>query len=87
MKPIRFFLSAGVFESGKGSGIGLLESNRHLRTVLHSKGYSVTYKEFAAGHDYFSWRQAFAEVMLALFGEKEVDQKVRLIAPMRRVLL
>ncbi|WP_191603640.1 alpha/beta hydrolase-fold protein [Marinomonas algicola] len=66
-KPIRFFLSAGVFESGKGSGIGLLESNRHLRTVLNAKGYDVIYKEYAAGHDYFSWQQAFAEGMLALF--------------------
>lgn len=69
-KPVRFFLSAGLFERSQNGSIGLLETNRHLQTVLKAKGYNVIYKEFAAGHDDFSWQEGFTEGMLALFGIK-----------------
>jgi enterochelin esterase family protein len=35
---------------------GLLEDNRRMALLLHEKGYNVTYREFAGGHNYTSWR-------------------------------
>lgn len=66
--PVRFFLSAGLFESGSDGEIGILESSRHLRDVLEAKGYEVTYRDYAAGHDRFAWRGALGDGLLALFG-------------------
>ncbi len=67
-RPVRFFLSAGLFESGSDGEIGILESSRHLRDVLEAKGYEVTYRDYAAGHDRFAWRGALGDGLLALFG-------------------
>ncbi|MBY3757524.1 DUF3327 domain-containing protein [Azospirillum formosense] len=67
-RPVRFFLSAGLFESGNDGEIGILESSRHLRDVLEAKGYEVAYRDYAAGHDHFAWRGALADGLLTLFG-------------------
>lgn len=67
-RPVRFFLSAGLFETGSDGEIGILESSRHLRDVLEAKGYEVTYRDYAAGHDRFAWRGALGDGLLALFG-------------------
>ncbi|CAO3454372.1 hypothetical protein [Azospirillum argentinense] len=67
-RPVRFFLSAGLFESGGDGEIGILESSRHLRDVLEAKGYEVTYRDYAAGHDRFAWRGILGDGLLALFG-------------------
>lgn len=67
-RPVRFFLSAGLFESGSDGEIGILESSRHLRDVLEAKGYDVVYRDYAAGHDHFAWRGALGDGLLALFG-------------------
>lgn len=67
--PIRFFLSAGLFERSSASHPdGILETSRHLRDVLLAKGYSVSYREYAGGHDYYVWRGVIADGLLALFG-------------------
>ncbi|WP_133468619.1 alpha/beta hydrolase [Paraglaciecola marina] len=66
-KPIRFFLSAGLFENSRYVGDGILETNRHLRDVLLAKGYTTYHKEYSAGHDYFSWRDIIADGLLTLF--------------------
>lgn len=66
-KDVRFFLSAGVFETSRGIGGGILETNRHLRDVLLAKGYDVTHQEYSAGHDYFAWRGIIADGLLSLF--------------------
>lgn len=67
-RPVRVFLSAGLFEREHGGADGILETNRHLRDVLLARGYSVTSREYAGGHDYFVWRGALADGLLALFG-------------------
>ncbi|TWA56399.1 enterochelin esterase family protein [Azospirillum baldaniorum] len=67
-RPVRFFLSAGLFETGSDGEIGILESSRHLRDVLEAKGYKVAYRDYAAGHDRFAWRGALGDGLLALFG-------------------
>lgn len=66
--PVRVFLSAGLFEREHGGADGILETNRHLRDVLLARGYEVTAREYAGGHDYFVWRGALADGLLALFG-------------------
>ncbi|AWJ87630.1 enterochelin esterase (plasmid) [Azospirillum sp. TSH58] len=69
-RPVRFFLSAGLFETGGDGEIGILESSRHLRDVLEAKGYAVAYRDYAAGHDGFAWRGALGDGLLALFGRR-----------------
>ena len=46
--PVRFFMSAGVFETARGesSSNGILGTNRHLRDVLLAKGYDTRYEEY-----------------------------------------
>ncbi len=68
LKPVRVFLSAGLFEREHGGAAGILETNRHLRDVLIARGYDVAAREYAGGHDYFVWRGALADGLLALFG-------------------
>ncbi|WP_026782059.1 enterochelin esterase [Pleomorphomonas koreensis] len=67
-QPVRVFLSAGLFEREHGGADGILETSRHLRDVLTARGYDVTVREYAGGHDYFVWRGALADGLLALFG-------------------
>jgi len=69
--PVRFFLSAGLFEASSPShGDGILETSRHLRDVLVAREYDVTYRDYAGGHDYIVWRGALADGLLALFGKR-----------------
>lgn len=69
--PLRFFLSAGLFEASSPShGDGILETSRHLRDVLVARDYDVTYRDYAGGHDYLVWRGALADGLLALFGKR-----------------
>ncbi len=53
--PIRFYLSAGRFETDFGES-GILNATRQLDQILTLKGYDVHMDEFSAGHDYFHWR-------------------------------
>ncbi len=69
--PLRLWLEVGLLENTVIGRVGpsMLTSNRHLRTVLHAKGYpEVTYAEFNGGHDYVCWRGSFAEGLIALSG-------------------
>jgi enterochelin esterase-like enzyme len=71
-KPIRFHLSAGTLETNSlrdlGGGPNLVLANRHLRTVLEAKGYSVWLHEFAGGHDMISWQGVIPEGLQTLLG-------------------
>ncbi|SFM75939.1 enterochelin esterase [Pleomorphomonas diazotrophica] len=76
-RPVRVFLSAGLFEREHGGADGILETNRHLRDVLTARGYEVTAREYAGGHDYFVWRGALADGLLALFGRGSASQIIK----------
>jgi len=65
---VRFFLSAGLFETARDGDLDILNTNRHLRTVLKAKGYDVTLREYAGAHDYLVWQGALSDGLLALFG-------------------
>ena len=65
-RAVRFHLTAGLFEAAHEDTPGILETSRHLRDVLRAKGYDVSYRDYAGGHDYLVWRGALADALLAL---------------------
>ncbi|HEY2748997.1 MAG TPA: alpha/beta hydrolase-fold protein, partial [Polyangia bacterium] len=67
--PLRFWMEVGSFELGQPRPeTTQLAANRHLRDVLRARGYDVSYREFAGGHCYVSWRGTLADGLVALFG-------------------
>ncbi|WP_231570433.1 enterochelin esterase [Achromobacter sp. RTa] len=66
--PVRFYLVAGAYETGRGGQSGILDSNRRLRDVLRAKGYRVTHQEVEGGHDYLSWRGTLSDGLIDLIG-------------------
>ncbi|MES2609321.1 MAG: alpha/beta hydrolase-fold protein [Pseudomonadota bacterium] len=73
VRPVRFYLEAGLFEGNRTGQVGILESTRHLRDVLRAKGYAVQHREYAAGHDYLHWRGTLATGLTALLGKKAAE--------------
>ena len=67
--PLRFFLSAGTFETARPESAGIFETSRELRDILRLKGYDVGWRAYVGGHDYLVWRGALADGLIALFGE------------------
>ncbi|WP_290684650.1 MULTISPECIES: enterochelin esterase [unclassified Haematobacter] len=67
--PLRFFLSAGTFETARPESAGIFETSRELRDILRLKGYDVGWRAYAGGHDYLVWRGALADGLIALFGK------------------
>lgn len=61
-QPVRIWMEAGLIEWT------LRDHNRHLRDVLHAKGYDVTYREYHGGHDNACWRGGLADGLIALLG-------------------
>lgn len=66
--PLRFFIAAGLFETGAHGTAGILDTSRHLRDVLQAKGIPVTYRDYAGGHDYLVWQGVLPDGLIALFG-------------------
>jgi len=65
-KEINIYLNAGIYETGYSS-IDILESNRHLRTILKAKGYeNVIFEEYLSSHDYFAWKSYLANGLIKL---------------------
>lgn len=64
--PVRFHLTAGLFETGHAGSPGILETTRHLRTILRAKGYDVSFEDYAGGHDYVVWRGALVDGLMRL---------------------
>lgn len=67
-QPVRFYIEAGLLERGQTPehGPSILVTNRHLRTILRSKGYEVEYAEYNGGHDYACWRGSLADALITL---------------------
>lgn len=75
-QPLRFFLTAGLFESGAPGLPSILQTNRHLRDVLRARDYPLAYREYASGHDYYYWRGALGDGLLALFGLQDAERTI-----------
>jgi enterochelin esterase family protein len=71
-RPVRIYLDVGLLERGPApaDGPSLLVANRHLRTILQTKGYDLTYTEFNGAHDYICWRGSLADALIALSPHK-----------------
>ena len=65
---IQFYLNAGVFET-EPKNASIYQTNRNLFNTLKQKGYSVTFKSVASGHDYYSWRVMLADGLTTLFNK------------------
>ncbi|MBB4303199.1 enterochelin esterase family protein [Rhodobium orientis] len=72
-RPIRAFLSAGIFETSRfPDEISIVESNRQVAATLSDKGYeTVVHREYAGGHDYAIWRGALIDGLIALFAPEK----------------
>ena len=69
---VRFYLEVGGSETIKNfSGYSMVETSRHLRDVLKSKGNDVGYLEAPnAVHNPAHWRAQLAEGLIYLIGRK-----------------
>jgi enterochelin esterase-like enzyme len=68
--PLRFWVEAGTLENGSPMpNSNLLSTNRHMRDVLVARGYEVSYREFAGGHDPFNWRGTIGDGLVALLAK------------------
>jgi enterochelin esterase family protein len=68
-REVAYYLEAGIYENDRlENGVDLLSSNQHLRDALQTKGYRVTYGEFAGGHSDLNWRSGFSKGLIALVG-------------------
>lgn len=61
-KPIRVWQDVGTLD-------WLLEANHEMRDLLQSKGYTLTYQEYTAGHNYTAWRDALPLALKAMYGK------------------
>lgn len=71
--PVRFYLTVGTLERSSWFGegaISMLHVNRQLRDVLVAKGYDVTYREIAGGHDPYNWETALPDALASLLRNK-----------------
>lgn len=59
-RPLSIWMDCGTFEL-------LLESNRAMKALLHSRGYDVTYREYSGGHNFMAWREDLWRGLEALF--------------------
>ncbi|MGE8319312.1 MAG: enterochelin esterase [Comamonas sp.] len=74
LRPVRFYLDAGRYEGARGGQDSILETSRHLGDVLRAKGYAVTQREHATGHDYLHWQGALGCGLVALLKPERFTQ-------------
>jgi enterochelin esterase-like enzyme len=60
--PLRIWQEIGLMEQPDR----MIEPNRRMKAVLEAKGYDLTYREPAGGHDYAIWRGTIAEALEAM---------------------
>lgn len=68
LPPVRAWISAGSYESGREGTGGILETSRALQAALAARGDDTHYREYAGGHDYAVWRGSLTEGLITLLG-------------------
>lgn len=71
--PLKFFISAGSFETA-GNENSILAASRHLKDVLAAKDYDATYREYGSGHDYFAWQIILSDGLYELLSAHKSPQ-------------
>jgi len=66
--PIDIWMEVGLYESAASNAIGMAPTNRRLRDLLEQRGYTVSYSEFAGGHEYINWRASLPAALEHAFG-------------------
>ena len=61
--PFRFYFDAGRYEPL------ILNLGRRTSVLLAARGYPVTYRETAVGHNYTAWRDRLADAYAALWAK------------------
>jgi glucoamylase len=61
--PLRFYLDAGRYEPL------IFDAARRANVLLRARGYPVTYREAAVGHNYTAWRDRLADAYTALWAK------------------
>jgi enterochelin esterase family protein len=59
------------FATAPKKPVRFLDTTRHLRDVLRARGYDVSYREFAAGHDWFHWRGTLGNGLVRMLGKRQ----------------
>ena len=60
--PLRIWQQVGLMETEDR----MIEPNRRLKAVLEAKGYDLTYREMAGGHDPTIWRGTIGEALATM---------------------
>ncbi len=63
-KPLRIWMDAGVYDIGS-----VLAANRSMYNLLSSKGYSIEYREYPAGHNFPAWRDDIWHGLEYMYGK------------------
>ena len=70
--PVRYYLTIGLLERGQAFSadtVSMIHASRHVRDVLRAKGYDVTLREIAGGHDPYNWEATLPDALIALLGK------------------
>ena len=60
IRPLTIWMNVGEYEF-------LLNTNRDMHQLLQKRGYTVTYQEYPAGHNYPAWVNEIAKGLMHLF--------------------
>ena len=67
---IKVYLDAGLFETTPPPR-SILHANQRLYSLLQRKGYNVALSTLPGGHDFYSWRAAFAHGLTHLVSHSQ----------------
>jgi enterochelin esterase-like enzyme len=78
-RDIRFYVEVGLMENSRfpDGRPTQLAANRHLRDVLRSRGYRVSYSEFNGDHSMLNWQGSLATALIELFPASSPPTPVR----------
>jgi enterochelin esterase-like enzyme len=62
VRPIKIWLDVGQYDLE-----GLLGSNQRMKDMLNQRGYSLSYREYHAGHNYPAWKDEIWRGLETLF--------------------
>lgn len=70
---VRFYIDAGLYESGRGNKDGILETSAELADVLRARGLWVMQRAFVSGHDYVQWQASLGCGLVALLAPQHMQ--------------